>query len=82
MKKPTLGQTRFLMSISAALSLILLPVSSVLDSAVLSGSGPLYLLRHYLAPLLSLSPLQEASEGLLQPYMSLLRKTSVRTNRS
>ncbi len=35
MKKPTLGQTRFLMSVSAALSLILLPVSSVLDSAVL-----------------------------------------------
>ena len=35
MKKPTLGQTRFLMSVSAALSLILLPVSSALDSAVL-----------------------------------------------
>ena len=82
MKKPTLGQTRFLMSISAALSLILLPVSSVLDSAVLLYLALGSFLRHYLAPLLSLPPLQEASEGLLQPYMSLLRKTPVRTYRS
>lgn len=34
-KKLTLGQVRFLMAVSAALSLLLLPVAFALDSAVL-----------------------------------------------
>lgn len=39
MKKLTLGQVRFLMAASAALSLVLLPVSSALNSTALMYAG-------------------------------------------